>query len=284
MQRCCVGSDRQGGADVVAQHRSAAQRGSRRSGRSVGDGSRGDREVDRGDAGISEAVGHGVSEGVRTGVAGGRRVDVRAVRRDRDGAVSGRSVGRDAQPGADVIAEHRGAVQRGVGRRGARVVHGTRSDRDVHGSGRGLPGSIGHGVSERVWPGVVGRRRVDVGAACRHGDRAVQRCGITGDGQRRAEIVGDDRRAVEHHVGVGDADVVHCDGRDSKVDGGRRRASGGVGRGVGEGVRAGVAGRRGVRVRAVGRDRHRAVGRRSVGRDTKAGTEVVGQNRRAGEC
>ena len=99
------------------------------------------------------------------------------------------------------------------------------------------------------------------------------------DGQAGADVVGQDGRAVQGCVDRGGDAVVECDRSDSDGDRGRRRLSGCVGGGVGEGVKAGVTGGRRVRIRAVGGNRDGAVRRRRVGRNRERGALVVGQDR-----
>ena len=74
-----VGSHRQRGAKVVAQHRPATQCNTCRRCAAVGNRPRGHREIDGCSAVAAGAVGHGVGESIGPGVSSSRGVGVRTV-------------------------------------------------------------------------------------------------------------------------------------------------------------------------------------------------------------
>ena len=220
--RRAVGSNGQGIATVVQeQARSADGR--------VGGGHdvvvarrRNDGDVHDGGCCLTAGVGGGIGERVAARIARGRRVQVRAVGRDDQRAVAGCAVRGHDQRGASVVGENRRADigDASLGQGGIIGGHG----RDGQGDRRrsGLTKGVGRGVAERVRSGIVQGRGIRIGAIGVDNDRAPRRNGMAGDREAGADVVGQDRGTIEHHVGQGGTGVVAARGADGKRHNGRR--------------------------------------------------------------
>ena len=259
MRRSGARRNAQSRAGVIGEHAEPVEGRAGDRGSGVVRGGRGDGERDRGGRCVTGAVGRGVGERVGTRVVGGRGVDVGAICMHDDGAVRSRGVRRDAQPSAGIVGKNRRADQHSVGRRGAGVVHGHRTNSDGNRRRGGEATGVGSGIGKRVRSRVVGRRHVDVGAVGVDNDGAVRWRGVAGDSEARTNVVAEQARAVERDVGSSGRSVIDSDRVDGDGDDRRARRARGVGHGVGEGIGSRVAGEGRVGVGAVGEHSDRAV-------------------------
>ena len=147
-------------------------------------------ERHRGCRGLSAGIDCGVGEGVQTAVSGGWRVGVGAVGIDGDGAVGRQGEARHGEIRADVIGQHGCTDECGVGVRGGSVCRHAGKYGDRHGSRRRLTAGVGCGVGERIRARVSAGRCVGVRAIGCNGDGTVDSCGVPGDAQPTACIVG----------------------------------------------------------------------------------------------
>ena len=279
---CWVGvrGHRESGAGVIGEKRPAHLRQSRGGG-GIRRGGRGDVERYRGNRCASEAVDSRVGERIKSGVPSRRSVDIGAVASDRDGAVRGGGIAAHGEPDAQVVRQHRRAVQDSIGCRCSRVIRACCADRYRDRGRRRTTIRVGDGVGERVGARIVGCRCVEIRSVIVDYDCAVPWIAVGGDRECGAGIVAKYGCSRDGSVRWRCNGVIESPGCYHDVHGRSGGLRAGIGDGVGERVGSAVAVGRQVDVGAVGRHRDRAVGGSGGSGNRERGAEIVGQDRRA---